>query len=239
MALLYRNEAPKKEYWDKQSYTSIDEQREAMTKATTIYVGNVSFFTTELQIWELFSSVGHVERVIMGLDRLKKTPCGFCFVKFNRHAGAANAVNYVTGTKLDQRVIRCELDGGFKEGRQYGRGASGGQVRDERRSKDDYDAGRGGFGRGNNNTPMKQQHNSWFNTSTTGHHKRRRDMSTHHDGGPKDNNDLSGDPNLIEEDRNGSNHKRSRQEDNDETESKEETNPRFRDHSDDEGEDEA
>ena len=31
------------------------------------------------------------------------------------------------------------------EGRQYGRGKSGGQVRDEFR--DDYDAGRGGFGK--------------------------------------------------------------------------------------------
>ena len=53
-------------------------------------------------------------------------------------------MRYVSGTKLDERVIRCDLDLGYKEGRQYGRGKSGGQVRDEHRQ--DYDAGRGGWG---------------------------------------------------------------------------------------------
>ena len=37
---------------------------------------------------------------------------------------------------------QCDLDAGFKPGRQYGRGASGGQVRDERRQS--YDLGRRG-----------------------------------------------------------------------------------------------
>lgn len=39
------------------------------------------------------------------------------------------------------------MDGGFTQGRQFGRGFSGGQVRDDRRSKDEYDPGRGGFGK--------------------------------------------------------------------------------------------
>lgn len=50
----------------------------------------------------------------------------------------------VSGTKLDERIIRCDLDPGYKEGRQYGRGRSGGQVRDEYRQE--FDAGRGGWG---------------------------------------------------------------------------------------------
>lgn len=50
----------------------------------------------------------------------------------------------ISGTKLDERVIRCDLDPGYKDGRQYGRGRSGGQVRDEYRQE--YDAGRGGWG---------------------------------------------------------------------------------------------
>ena len=45
---------------------------------------------------------------------------------------ALSAVGILTGSKLDGRVIRVELDAGFKPGRQYGRGASGGQVRDDR-----------------------------------------------------------------------------------------------------------
>lgn len=53
-------------------------------------------------------------------------------------------MKYTNGTKLDERVIRCDLDPGFKEGRQFGRGKSGGQVRDEYRTE--YDIGRGGWG---------------------------------------------------------------------------------------------
>ena len=53
-------------------------------------------------------------------------------------------MRYVSGTKLDERIIRCDLDLGYREGRQFGRGKSGGQVRDEHRL--DYDPGRGGWG---------------------------------------------------------------------------------------------
>lgn len=80
----------------------------------------------------------------MGLDSQQKTPCGFCFVEYYQHKEAVRAVRFVSGTKLDERVIRCDLDPGYSEGRQYGRGKSGGQVRDEYRQ--DYDPGRGGWG---------------------------------------------------------------------------------------------
>ncbi|CCO26152.1 Nuclear cap-binding protein subunit 2 AltName: Full=20 kDa nuclear cap-binding protein [Rhizoctonia solani AG-1 IB] len=76
--------------------------------------------------------------------RSPRTPCGFCFVEYYTHAEAAAAVRYISGTKLDERIVRCDLDLGYREGRQYGRGKSGGQVRDELRQ--DYDAGRGGWG---------------------------------------------------------------------------------------------
>jgi hypothetical protein len=42
-------------------------------------------------------------------------------------------------------VIRTDWDAGFQDGRQYGRGKTGGQVRDEYRT--DYDPGRGGYGK--------------------------------------------------------------------------------------------
>lgn len=73
-----------------------------------------------------------------------RTPCGFCFVEYYTHAEALASMRYVSGTKLDERIIRCDLDLGYKEGRQFGRGKSGGQVRDEHRQ--DYDPGRGGWG---------------------------------------------------------------------------------------------
>jgi len=114
-------------------------------------IGNLSFFTTEEQIYELFSKCtspeegGGIKRIIMGLDRNSRTPCGFCFVEYYTHQDALDCMKYIGGTKLDERIIRTDLDPGFQEGRQYGRGKSGGQVRDEYR--DEYDPGRGGYGR--------------------------------------------------------------------------------------------
>ena len=40
-----------------------------------------------------------------------------------------NAMRYVNGTRLDDRIVRTDWDVGFKEGRQYGRGKTGGQVK--------------------------------------------------------------------------------------------------------------
>ena len=35
---------------------------------------------------------------------------------------------YINGMTLDDRPVRADFDWGFKEGRQFGRGRSGGQV---------------------------------------------------------------------------------------------------------------
>jgi RNA recognition motif-containing protein len=91
----------------------------------------------------------------MGLDRFNKTPCGFCFVEYYRRADTEDAVRFLNGMRLDERVARVDWDGGFVEGRQYGRGRSGGQVRDEYRS--DFDAGRGGWGKVVEAPPAERQ----------------------------------------------------------------------------------
>ena len=111
--------------------------------SATIYVGNLSFYTSEEQIYELFSKCGMVKRIIMGLDRFKFTPCGFCFIIYNEPKEALNAVKYLSDTKLDDKNISIDLDPGFEDGRQFGRGKNGGQVGDE--LKFEYDAARGGF----------------------------------------------------------------------------------------------
>lgn len=53
-------------------------------------------------------------------------------------------MKYINSSKLDERIVRSDLDHGFREGRQFGRGRSGGQVRDEYRLE--FDPGRGGWG---------------------------------------------------------------------------------------------
>ncbi|SCU96731.1 LAMI_0F07536g1_1 [Lachancea mirantina] len=120
----------------------LEELRQSM-KSATIYVGNLSFYTSEEQIYELFSKCGRIQRIVMGLDRFKFTPCGFCFVIYSGAQEALNAVKYLSDTKLDDRTITIDLDPGFEDGRQFGRGKSGGQVSDELRFE--YDASRGGF----------------------------------------------------------------------------------------------
>jgi len=37
-------------------------------------------------------------------------------------------MRYINQTRLDDRIIRTDWDAGFVDGRQYGRGRSGGQV---------------------------------------------------------------------------------------------------------------
>jgi RNA recognition motif-containing protein len=141
-ALFHTEEAPQMVCWDRKYYKTFEDQLEVLKTSKTVYVGNLSFFTTELQIQETFSIVGPIKRIIMGLNRNTKTPCGFCFVEYYSREHAAAALKYVSGTICDDRIIRCDMDGGFRPGRQYGRGQSGGQIRDERR--ENYDPARGG-----------------------------------------------------------------------------------------------
>eukprot|EP00980_Cylindrotheca_fusiformis_P004488 scaffold956_cov97-Cylindrotheca_fusiformis.AAC.5 len=108
----------KKLYWDRSHYETPERQMEALAKSSTLYVGPV-------------------KSVHMGLDRFLKTPCGFGFVEYYSRMDALKAIANLSGTKLDGRVIRVELDAGFQPGRQYGRGPSGGQMRDDKRTKAD------------------------------------------------------------------------------------------------------
>jgi len=59
----------------------LQEYHAAIDRSSCIYVGNLSYFTTEAQIYDLFNRAGEVKRVVMGLDKFQKTPCGFCFVE--------------------------------------------------------------------------------------------------------------------------------------------------------------
>lgn len=40
------------------------------------------FSFSSKQVHELFSKSGDVKRIIIGLDKVKKTACGFCFVEY-------------------------------------------------------------------------------------------------------------------------------------------------------------
>ncbi|XP_036127102.1 nuclear cap-binding protein subunit 2-like [Molossus molossus] len=105
------------------------EHENLLKKSCTLYVGNLSIYTTEEQLFELFSRCGDVRNVFMGLDKLKKTACGFCFVEYYYRADAENAMRFLNGTVLDDHIIHTDWDMGFREGRQY-------------ECREDFDAGR-------------------------------------------------------------------------------------------------
>lgn len=141
--LLFGNStADKKLYWDRSHYDSPESQMKALEKSSSLYIGNMAFSTRSMQLRAHFAQIGAVKAVHMGLDRFRKTPCGFAFVEYYDRRDALEAVASLSGSKLDGRVIRVELDAGFKQGRELGRGASGGQVRDDRRNPNVVDAGR-------------------------------------------------------------------------------------------------
>ena len=109
---------------------------ERIRTSTTLYVGNLSFFTLESQLLAHFSTCGQVKHLIMGLNRMKMQPCGFCFVEYATRAEAALAVDTLNKSVLDGMVIRVDWDYGFEPQRQFGRGRQGGQVRDEIKAQD-------------------------------------------------------------------------------------------------------
>ncbi|KAF3812519.1 hypothetical protein GH733_019321 [Mirounga leonina] len=85
------------EYWDWQFDGDNDDQEKLLKESSTLYVGNLSFHTTEEQIYELFSRCGAIKHVFMGLDKIKKKACGFCFVEYYNRVDAENAMWFLKG----------------------------------------------------------------------------------------------------------------------------------------------
>ena len=56
-------------YRDQHFKGSRGEQERLLRQTSTLYIGNMSFYTTEEQIYELFGMCGEVKRVVMGLDK--------------------------------------------------------------------------------------------------------------------------------------------------------------------------
>ena len=140
----------------KDELTGYDKLKNSMT-SSTVYIGHLVLSTTEEQIYELFCRCGKIKKVIMGLNAHDQSPTGFCFVIFKAPSGALNAVKYLNKTKINGRTIDIDLDPGFEDGRQYGRGENGAQKHQsmygynnggKRRGYRRYGDSRGGGGGG-------------------------------------------------------------------------------------------
>ena len=70
-----------------------------------LYVGNLSFSTTEDALQGEFAAYGQVEEVAVISDRDTGRPRGFAFVTMNNDSEARSAIEALNGTELDGRTI--------------------------------------------------------------------------------------------------------------------------------------
>ncbi len=71
-----------------------------------IYVGNMSYGTTEESLIGLFSQYGDVERVKIITDRETGRAKGFGFVTMNDNTEANNAIEELNGKEFEGRELR-------------------------------------------------------------------------------------------------------------------------------------
>jgi cold-inducible RNA-binding protein len=72
---------------------------------TNIFVGNLSYQTTETDLEAAFSAYGAVERVSIVRDRETGQPRGFAFVEMTDGTAAQNAINGMNGKQINGRTL--------------------------------------------------------------------------------------------------------------------------------------
>lgn len=106
--------------------------------ATKLYVGNLSYQTTDQELHDLFSEVGNVASAQVVMDRYTNQSRGFGFVEMASDDEAQQAIAAMNGRNVGGRSLRVNesrpREGGG--GGSYGGGGGG------------YSGGGGGYGGG-------------------------------------------------------------------------------------------
>jgi len=71
-----------------------------------LYVGNLSYDTTEAMLTELFGGVGEVVSVSIPTDRMTGRPRGFGFVEMAEESSAEQAISQLNGLEVDGRSLK-------------------------------------------------------------------------------------------------------------------------------------
>ncbi len=72
---------------------------------TNIFVGNLSYQTTQDDLHAAFSQYGSVERVNIVTDRDTGQARGFAFVEMSESEGAQKAITHLNGAELNGRAL--------------------------------------------------------------------------------------------------------------------------------------
>ena len=122
---------------------------------TKLYVGNLSFNTTENELQELFSQAGAVQEVTLMQDKFTGKSRGFAFVTMGSEQDAQNAIAKINGQTVEGRTLTVNEarpreprppGGGGGGGRGYGGGGGG------------YGGGGGGYGGGRRDGGQRRGH---------------------------------------------------------------------------------
>jgi RNA recognition motif-containing protein len=99
---------------------------------TNIFVGNLSYQTTQEELQAAFANYGAVERVNIVTDRDTGQSRGFAFVEMTNRSEAEAAIARLNGMEMNGRALNVNEarpkpagGGGFGGGRGSGRGGSG------------------------------------------------------------------------------------------------------------------
>jgi cold-inducible RNA-binding protein len=107
-----------------------------------LFVGNLSFNTTENDLQDAFAAHGTVTETNLMMDRMSGRPRGFGFITMSTAEEAQKAIAALNGAQLDGRALtvnvakpreeRAPGGGGGGGRREYGGGSGGGGGRRER-----------------------------------------------------------------------------------------------------------
>lgn len=128
--------------------------------SSKLYVGNMSFKTTEDELRDVFAQFGDVTDVFVAMDKMTGRPRGFAFVTMDTPENAAKAAEALNGEDVGGRALtvneaRPKEDrprgggfGGGGGGRGFGGGGRGFGGGDRRGGGGGYGDRRGGGGGG-------------------------------------------------------------------------------------------
>jgi len=92
---------------------------------TNIFVGNLSYQTTQQDLDATFAAYGTVERVNIVTDRDSGQPRGFAFVEMSDSNDARRAIDQLNGAELNGRALNVN-EARPKPARSFAGGGGGG-----------------------------------------------------------------------------------------------------------------
>jgi len=112
--------------------------------STKLFVGNLSFKTTENDLQDAFAACGTVVETNIMMDRMTGRPRGFAFVSMSTPEEAQKAIDELHGKEFDGRALTVNIARPREDRPPGGGGGGRGGDRGPRREYGGGGGGRGG-----------------------------------------------------------------------------------------------